>query len=333
MAPPPISIFGHRGACAFFPEHSLPSYARAAADGADYLEPDLVISRDGVLIARHEPNLAATTDVARFPDFADRFTTKVIDGHKQRGWFAEDFTLAELKRLRTVERRPATRPLSAAHDGEAPLVTWDELLDFTAAESARQGRPIGLVPELKHSSYFRSIGLPLEEPFLASLDHRALAGAPLIVQSFEIANLKAIRAAIGRPSTIRLMQLVDPARPPQDRAHLTAGAMLSPAGLAAIAGYADILGPDKASVIPCDLDGRLGHPTALVADAAATGLPVMPYTFRPENRFLPADLRSDAGPDARHEAGSIAEIRAYVMAGIAGLFADDPALARRAIGS
>lgn len=331
MAPPRTAIFGHRGACAFFPEHSLPSYARAAADGADYLEPDLVISRDGVLVARHEPNLAPTTDVARFPEFADRFITKVIDGHEHNGWFAEDFTIAELKRLRTVERRPATRPASAAHDGEAPLVIWDELIAFAATESARLGRPIGLVPELKHSSYFRSIGRPLEEPFLASLSHPYLQTAPLIVQSFETANLRMIRAAIGRHPTIRLMQLVDPARPPQDQPALAARDMLAPAGLGTIAGYADILGPDKASVIPLRPDGSLGQPTTLVADAAAAGLPVMPYTFRPENRFLPADLRSDEGPDERHDAGSIAEIRAFVEAGIAGLFADDPALARRAV--
>lgn len=332
-----VEVFGHRGASALRPEHTLAAYTRAIADGADFIEPDLVISKDGVLIARHEPNIADTTDVAKHPEFAGRRTTKLIDGKPQEGWFTEDFTLAELKTLRAIERLPQLRPANTAFDGQFGLVTWAEMVDFAAAEAKARGRMIGLVPELKHSTYFRSIGKPLEEAFLPTLRHSYLRRAPLVIQSFETANLKAVRAAIRRPRNVRLMQLIDPSSRPADvvaaGGDLTSAAMMTPDGLTTIAAYADIVAPDTRSIIPLDAQKRLAQPTALVANARAAGLQLMCYTFRPENYFLPADLQDGKGPAARNEAGSISEMRAYVAAGIDGLFTDDPALARRAVGA
>ena len=297
-----------------------------------------MISKDGVLIIRHENNIAGTTDVAKHPEFADRKTDKVIDGQKQTGWFVEDFTLAELKTLRAIERLPQLRPQNAAMDGQFDLVTWYEMIDFAAAEAAARGRVIGLVPELKHSTYFQSIGMPLEDRFLASLGHDYVRRCPLVIQSFEIANLRYLRAKLGRPGNVRLMQLTsgdDPALRPADVVKADAGptyrAMMAAAGLAEIALYADILAPDTRSIIPLGPDKRLARPSPIVADAHKAGLQVMPYTFRPENYFLAADFQDKAGPAARNEAGSIAEMRAYVATGIDGFFTDDPGLGRRAL--
>ncbi|MBJ6120815.1 glycerophosphodiester phosphodiesterase [Sphingomonas mollis] len=326
-------VFAHRGASAWRPEHTLPAYARAIRDGADYIEPDLVMTRDGVLVARHENDIADTTDVARHPRFADRRTTKTIDGMPHTGWFTEDFTLDELKTLRAIERLGHVRPESRSYDGLFPILTWDEIVDFTAAESARLHRPIGLVPELKHSTYFAGIGLPLEDAFIASIArHPWLRTAPLEVQSFEAANLRYLRDRLGRPANLRLMQLIGDAdaRPADDPA-LSYAAMTTPAGLADIARYADVVAPSARAVIPTGPDDRLLAPTSLVADAHAAGLLVRVWTFRPENRFLAADFRDDAGPDARNPAGSIAEMRAWLATGIDGFFTDDPALGKAAL--
>lgn len=333
-----IEVFGHRGASALCPEHTLASYARAIADGADFIEPDLVVSKDGVLVVRHENNIAETTDVARHPEFAGRRTDRIVDGQRQVGWFVEDFTLAELKTLRAVERLPLLRPRNAALDGRFDLVTWPEMIDFAAAEALTRGRPIGLIPELKHSTYFRSIGLPLEDRFLATLAaHDYTRRFPLVIQSFEIGNLQYLRGKLGSRDGLRLMQLVagEPAGlRPADVASaggtLTYRAMTMPAGLAAVARYADILSPDTRSIIPLQPDGRLGQAGPLIADAHRAGLLVMPYTFRPENHFLPVGLRDGGGDAARNPPGSIAEMRRYLAAGIDGFFTDDPALGRQA---
>jgi len=332
-----VEIFGHRGASALRPEHTLASYAKAIADGADFIEPDLVISKDNVLIIRHENNIAETTDVARHPEFTGRKTEKVIDGQKQVGWFVEDFTLAELKMLRAIERLPQLRPQNAAMDGHFDLVTWEEMIDFAAAEAAARARPIGLVPELKHSTYFQSIGMPLEDRFLATLAHDYTQRCPLVIQSFEIANLKYIRQKIGRRANTRLMQLLDgtdPALKPADVVKvggaLTYAAMMQPAGLVDIAAYADILSPDTRSIIALGADRKLLRPAPVTADAHKAGLQVMPYTFRPENYFLAADFRNADGPAARNPAGSVAEMRAYLAAGVDGFFTDDPGLGRMA---
>lgn len=337
-APRPIPlVFAHRGASALRPEHTLGAYAKAIQDGADYIEPDLVATRDGVLIARHENNIAETTDIARRPEFAARRARKTIDGQPQTGWFTEDFTLAELKTLRAIERLGALRPESRGYDGQFQVLTFEEIVDFTAAEAAARGRVIGLVPELKHSTYFAGIGLPLEDRLLAALAaHDYTRRNPIEIQSFEVANLRYLRRKIGRPANIRLMQLVaEGAIVPPDIAagggSLTFAAMTTPAGLREIAGYADVVAPPVRGVIPLGPDGRLGQPRPIVGDAHAAGLLVRVWTFRPENRFLAAEFRDAAGEDARNPAGSIAEIRRYLATGIDGFFTDDPALGRAAV--
>ncbi|WP_341207584.1 glycerophosphodiester phosphodiesterase [uncultured Sphingomonas sp.] len=330
-------VFAHRGASALRPEHTLGAYAKAIADGADFIEPDLVPTKDGVLVARHENNIVETTDVADHPEFAARRTTKTIDGEQQTGWFTEDFTLAELKTLRAKERLGAVRPESRSYDGQFQIVTLDEVIDFAAAEAAARGRTIGLVPELKHSTYFAGIGLPVEDRFLAVLAaHAYTRRAPVQLQSFEVANLRYVRGKRPKGGNLRLVQLIgDPTQKPADVAKaggaLDYRTMVSPAGLREMAGYADIVAPNTRMLIPLAADERLGAPTTLVADAHAAGLEVCPWTFRPENRFLAADFRSTAGPDARHDAGSIAEMRRYIALGIDSFFTDDPALGRQAV--
>lgn len=332
-----VELFGHRGAPALRPEHTLASYAKAIADGADYIEPDLCITKDGVLVARHEAFLSETTDVASRPEFASKRARKAIDGKPQEGWFVEDFTLAELKTLRAVERLPKVRPQNTAYDGMFQVLTWDEIIDFAAAHAATTGQVIGLIPELKHSTYFSSIGLPLEDRFLKTLnDHEYTRRCPLEIQSFEIANLKYLRSVLGKRKNIRLMQLVEggdirPADVVAAGGDLTFGKMCSKQGLRDIAQYADVVAPYNRYLIPLQADGKLGQPTSLINDAHDAGLLVHTWTFRPENRFLPADFRDDKGEDARNEKGSIAEIQRYIAAGIDGFFSDDSAVARRAI--
>lgn len=333
-------LYAHRGASAVFPEHTLAAYARAILDGADFVEPDLVCTRDGVLVARHENAITDTTDVATRPAFADRKTRKTIDGQAHEGWFVSDFTLAELKTLRAVERLLKMR--GTAGDGRFQVLSLEEIIDFVAAESAARGRSIGLVPELKHSTWFAAAGLALEERLVSTLTaHAYTRSAPVTVQSFETANLKALRKTLGRASNVRLAQLavaggrLDALRPADVAlagGSLTYGEMLSARGLREVAQYADVVAPMHRAVIPLRADERLDKPSALVADAHRAGLDVVAWTFRPENAFLAADFRNGEGPDVRNEAGSIAEIRRYLETGIDGLFSDDVALARRAIG-
>ncbi|BAK67641.1 glycerophosphoryl diester phosphodiesterase [Sphingobium sp. SYK-6] len=330
-------VLAHRGCSALRPEHSAGAYAKAIADGADYIEPDIVITADGVLVARHENDIASTTDVASRPEFARRRTTKRIDGHSVTGWFTEDFTLAELKTLRTIERLGDLRPESRGYDGQFPILTLDEVIELAATEGAAHGRVVGLVPEIKHSTYFAGIGLPIEDRLLATLAaHEQSRRHPVEIQSFEIGNLRSLRERIGRGSNIRLMQLLgERDETPADIAaaggSLTYGEMATPAGLRAIAAYADTVSPSSRMLIPLDAEGRLGEPSSLVRDAHEAGLLVGAYTFRPENRFLPLELRDGAGNDARNEAGSIAEIRRYLALGVDRFFTDDPALGRIAV--
>jgi glycerophosphoryl diester phosphodiesterase len=335
------TLYAHRGASALRPEHTLASYAKAIQDGADFVEPDLVCTKDGMLLVRHENAITDTTDVALHPEFAARRNRKVIDGEAHDGWFVSDFTLAELKTLRAVERLPKLR--GTAYDGQFQLVSFEEMIDFVAAEAAARGRTIGIIPELKHATWFAAAGLPLEDRFVSTLKaHAYTRRAPVTVQSFETANLKALRKVIGKAdgTNVRLAQLVvaggayDKLRPADVAAAggaLTYGEMVSARGLRDMAQYADVVAPITRAVIPLGKDERLLAPTSLVADAHQAGLPVVVWTFRPENAFLAADFRNDAGPAARNEAGSVAEIRRYLETGIDGLFSDDTALARKAI--
>ena len=333
-------VFGHRGACALRPEHTLASYAKAIADGADYVEPDLVCTKDGVLVARHEDEISTTTDVAARPEFASRHTSKIIDGATYSGWFVSDFTLAELKTLRAKERIPEVRAANTAFDGQFQVPTFEEIIDFVAAQSATSGKVVGIIPELKNSTFFKSIGLPLEDRFLAILEsHEYTRRAPVEIQSFEIANLKYLRGKLGKlgkRANIRIMQLTgDPHKSPADV--VAAGGktlwaeVTSAAGLKEVAKYADVVAPNVQVLIPRDAAGNLGRPTNVIRDAHGAGLLVHTWTFRPENRFLPKEFRDGAGDSARNVEGSIKEIRRYLDAGIDGFFTDDPAVGRAAL--
>jgi glycerophosphoryl diester phosphodiesterase len=331
-------LMAHRGASALRPEHTLGAYAKAIADGADFVEPDLVATKDGVLVARHENDISGTTDIAAHKEFAGRRTTKTIDGTPVTGWFTEDFTLAELKTLHARERLSSVRPESQSYDGAFQIVTLGEVADFVAAEAAARGRTIGLIPELKHSTYFAGIGLPLEPRLIAGLSASAyLRRAPVIIQSFEVGNLKLLRNRLAGLPNVQLMQLIeDPDHAPYDTVaagkRRTYAEMLTPKGLAEIARYADWLAPATRMIIPLGEDGKLAAPSGLVATAHAAGLLVGTWTFRPENRFLAADFRSTQGEDARNPAGSVAEIKRYLAEGLDGFFTDDPALGRQALG-
>ncbi|MFG1878517.1 glycerophosphodiester phosphodiesterase [Sphaerisporangium sp. NPDC049003] len=327
LGPRPI-VIGHRGACAYRPEHTLLSYETAIRMGADFIEPDLVSTKDHVLVARHENEISHTTDVATHPEFATRRTTKVIDGRRLTGWFTEDFTLAELRTLRAVERLPGLRPGSAAFDGRARVATFDEI----AALARRAG--VGLYPETKHPGYFASIGLPLEEPMLATLDRYGWRERtdPVFIQSFETANLKALR---GR-TRLRLIQLLESSGAPEDLVvsgdPRTYRDLATPEGLREIAAYADGIGPSVGLVLPTGAGGTLGAPTTLVGDAHRAGLAVHVWTVRPENSELPADYRlgDPAAPGYASAHGDMAGwlTRLYEL-GVDGVFTDDPGIARR----
>lgn len=335
-----IELFAHRGASALRPEHTLASYVLAIRQGADFIEPDLVCTQDGVLVARHENNLTETTDVALRPEFASRKTKKTIDGITEEGWFVEDFKLDELKKLRAIERLAAVRTWNNAYNGLYQVPTFEEVIELVAAESAAIGRPIGLVPEIKHSTYHQRIGLKMEDRFIEVLkSHRYTQTAPLEIQSFEVSNLKYMRERLGRAPNLRIMQLVSfgpgPAGMPGDayasQSGLTYEIMISSQGMKDIAKYADVVAPNTRMVIPLDANQRMTQPTALVSHAHDAGLLVHTWTFRPENRFLAADFRNNAGENARNEQGSIAEMQTYLQAGIDGFFSDDSELGRKAI--
>ena len=319
-----ITFFAHRGAPGYRPEHTLAGYALAIKLGADYIEPDLVSTKDGVLIARHENEIGGTTNVADHPEFADRKTTKVIDGNTVTGWFTEDFTLKEIKTLRAKERLPSVRPGNTQYDGLYEIPTFDEVLALAKKEGGKYHRTIGVSPETKHPTYFRSIGLSLEGPMLRSLTRAGLndGHAKVVIQSFETSNLR----KLSRQTRIPLVQLTSASGSPYD--HVVAGDpgtyadMMSPAGLKSVAKYADWIGPDKNSVIPRDSQGFLKAPTPLVEDAHAAGLKVVAYTFREENQFLPADFRIGTDPNAKGDI--FGELKAYFAAGLDGFFADYP---------
>ena len=315
-------VIAHRGASGYRPEHTLEAYRLAIAMGADYVEPDLVSTKDGVLVARHENEIGGTTDVADHPELADRRTTKVVDGRTITGWFTEDLTLAELKTLRAKERLPQVRPANTTYDGRFEVPTFDEILDLVATESIRLGRRIGVYPETKHPSHFASIGLPMEVPLLETLarhglDHR---DAPVFLQSFEVGTLRRLRTMTALP----LIQLVDRAGSPYDLAQVGDGRsyrdLVSPTGLEEISRYAAGVGVAKELVLPRDPAGRITQPTGLVDDAQACGLLVHVWTLRAENRFLAADFRVGTSPVAFGDA--IAEDEAFLEAGVDGFFTD-----------
>ncbi len=314
---PPV-IIAHRGASGERPEHTLASYQLAIEQGADFIEPDLVLTKDHVLVARHENDISDTTDIAAHPEFANRRATKTIDGHKVTGWFTEDFTLAEIKRLRARERLPSLR--GTAHDDQYEIPTFEEILKLLARVNEGRDHRIGVYPETKHPSYFASIGLSHEGPMLALLDRFGYHGrtAPVFIQSFEVGNLKALRAKTDLP----LIQLMDGEGGPADAPTLRYAAMATPAGLRTVAHYADGIGPNKMMIIARTVIGNLDEPTSLVSDAHAAGLKVHPWTFRRENYFLP--LADKGGINPAGHGNLAAEIRAYLATGIDGFFSDNP---------
>lgn len=306
-------IIAHRGASGERPEHTRAAYERAIQQGADFIEPDLVMTRDGVLIVRHENEISGTTDVVARPEFAARRTTKAIDGETVTGWFTEDFTLAELKTLRARERLPDLRPANTAFDGQEPILTFEEVLDIAAAAD------VGVVPELKHPTYFAALGLPMEDAFVATLERRGLTGAdaPILIQCFEVGPLQRLRARIAAP----LLQLIAASGGPFDRSDRSYADMTTPDGLADIAVYADWIGAEAALIEPTP-----GAPTALIADAHAGGLKVAAWTFRAENAFLPeADRIGDAPAGHGRLRERLARFAEY---GLDAAFMDQPALGR-----
>lgn len=297
-------IIAHRGASGHRPEHTLEGYRLGAEMGADFIEPDLVSTKDGVLIARHENEIGGTTDVA--VRFTSRRTTKTIDGQAITGWFTEDFTLAEIKTLRARERL-AFR--SHAYDGQFAIPTFDEVIELAQRLGRELNRPIGVYPETKHPTYFRNIGLPLEEKLIASLAKHGWnrKDAPVFIQSFEPDSLRLLRTK----TSVRLIQLTSDA------------AMVDTAGLKTIASYADGIGPEKRLIVPIGADGSIGAPTDLVQRAHAAGLLVHIWTIRVDKEFLPAGYRG------RGEA----EYEQFRDLGVDGLFTDFPDVAAKVLRS
>ncbi|TWG20653.1 glycerophosphodiester phosphodiesterase [Actinoplanes teichomyceticus] len=314
-------VVGHRGASGYRPEHTLASYELAARMGADYMEPDLVSTKDGVLVCRHEPEIGGTTDVASRPEFAGRKRTVVLDGVSVTGWWTQDFTLAELKTLRATERIPAVRQHNTLFDGLFQVPTFQEVLDLRKRLSKELDREIGVFPETKHPTFFRNLGLELETPLVRTLRRNGLdrRGAKVFVQSFEAANLRTL--ADRHRVEVPLVFLTSAAGTPFDDPRSYAD-YLTPAGLKELSEFVDGLGPDKGQIIPRNADGTLAAPTGLVRNAHHAGLKVIPYTFRAENSFLPAELRAGADPAAFGKA--IDEQITFLRTGIDGLFTDQP---------
>jgi len=322
-SPTPI-VIGHRGASGHRPEHTLASYRLAIRQGADVIEPDLVPTRDGVLVARHENEISGTTDIANHPEFADRRTTKTIDGAQVTGWFTEDFTLAELKTLRARERLPELRPANTRFDGEFEIPTLQEIIDLARKAERWAERAIAIYPETKHPTYFRDIGLPLEPLVARILRANGLDGpdAPVLLQSFEPGSLQELNGLVDSPL---FLNLNDRGRPydfvvsgdPRTYADLA-----RPEGLRWIATWGDGVSVNKNLIVPRDSSGRLTQPTSVVADAHAAGLTVHSWTFRNENTFLPVDFRNGADPAAWGDAA--AEYALFFGLGLDGVFSDFP---------
>jgi glycerophosphoryl diester phosphodiesterase len=297
---PEIVVIAHRGASGERPEHTIESYRLAIEEGADYIEPDLVMTRDGVLIARHENEIGGTTDVAQHPEFASRRRTQIIDGETMTGWFTEDFTLAEIKSLRARERLPELRPQNCAFDGCCTVPTFDEIMQLATEANQRNGGTlrIGVYPETKHPAHFAGIGLPQERAVLDTLQRHAYAadGSPVFIQSFDPRNLRELRGMTSLP----LVQLLE---------HELGD-------LGEIAKYADAIGIAKVLATP---EG--------VRAAHAVNLKVHVWTFRAENEFLPDDLKIGSSPAAHGDLD--AEIQRFLNRGIDGFFVDFPAVGVR----
>ena len=318
-------VVGHRGASGYRPEHTLAAYELAVRMGADVIEPDLVPTKDGQLVARHENEIGGTTDVADHPEFANRRTTKTIDGVSVTGWFTEDFTLAELRTLRVVERIPAVRQRNTLYNGLFQVPTLQEVIDLAKRLSREHRRTIAIIPETKHPTYFRkSAGLPLEPRVIEIIKRNGLdrPDGRVILQSFEPTSARMLDKALR----VQVTQLISASGAPFDTIDNGHGPtyadMLTPQGLKEISTYADWIGPEKTLIIPNRPDGTIGAPTTLVRDAHGAGLKLAPYTFRNENQFLPVDLRNGTVPSDYGQA--LREYELFYRTGIDAVFSDNP---------
>nr|WP_218855902.1 glycerophosphodiester phosphodiesterase family protein [Nocardioides daedukensis] len=320
-------VVAHRGASGYRPEHTLEAYRLAIRMGADAIELDLVPTSDGLLVARHESEISATTDIEAHREFAMRRTSRMVDGIERNGWFVEDFTLAEIKSLTARERLATIRPDSAAYDGACGIPSLNEVLAMVRAESVRGNRSIGVLLELKHAAYFDSIGLPLDRLLLADLRRHEVdhPRSRVSVMSFEPTILRRL-ASQTRVELIQLLEAAD--QQPSDfvaaRDQRTYGDLCTPEGLAWIDEYADGIGAHKSLVLPRDPSGSIGAASNLVRDAHRLWLTVHVWTLRAENRFLPRNLRTSAGAGAPGDLA--AEARAFLDAGVDGLITDHPDL-------
>lgn len=335
-------IIAHRGASGYRPEHTLAAYELAIDLGADYVEPDLVSTRDGVLVARHENEISGTTNVSEHPEFKDRFKTKEIDGEKVKGWFTEDFTLAELKTLRAKERLPQIREHNTIYNGRYEIPTFQEVIDLVKKKNAEKHRQIGIYPEAKHPSYFASIGLPIEKSLLGTLKSNGLdsPASKVFIQCFEPSTLKRFHTQTKLP----LIQLVDEEGKPYDWVKendpRTCADMITPKGLAEIASYAQGIGPNKNLILPRDHEGKLLKASTLVSEAHKAHLLVHPWTMRNENQFLPVDFRKPEKPSGETKGLSpingsdygdaFAEYKLLYDLGVDGVFSEQPDTAREA---
>ncbi|WP_327366337.1 glycerophosphodiester phosphodiesterase [Streptomyces sp. NBC_01217] len=322
---PVPTVIGHRGTSGYRPEHTLGSYQLALDMGAHIVEQDLVPTKDGHLVCRHENDITATTDVSDHPEFASRRTTKSVDGVSLTGWFTEDFTLAELKTLRAKERIPGTRQKNTLYDGRWEIPTFEEVLRWADREGRRRGKPVWLYVETKHPTYFRGLGLGLEEPLAKLLRRydRHRKQSPLILQSFEPGSVQRLSKLVATP---RVVLLSGAGSRPWDFVASgdprTVDDLVKPEGLKWMSSFAQGIGPTLDLIIPKDATGRLAAPTALVKDAHAQGLVLHPYTMRNENTFLPADFRRGTDPNAYGDA--FGAFQAYFATGIDGIFSDNP---------
>ncbi len=325
-------VLGHRGASGYLPEHTIEAYRRAIELGADYIEPDLVSTKDGHLIARHEPMLDDTTDVKTRAEFASKKTTKTLDGIKTTGFFASDFTLAEIKRLRAIQPR-GSRPQQ--FNGLYQIPTLQEIIEMVQGENSRRARTTGIYPETKHPSFHSALGLPLEDKLVAILDRYGWnnAYAPVFIQSFETGNLKYLRTR----TPCKLIQLIDaddvgpdgkltfaaPYDKPYNHAILGDSRgfadLVTKAGLAEIATYANGIGPWKPYIASFAGSNTTPITTTLIQDAHAAGLAVHAYTFRND------------GLAAQYQGKPADEYNQFFLMGVDGVFTDftDTAFAAR----
>ena len=308
-------IIAHRGASGDRPEHTLAAYELAIEQGADYVEPDLVVTKDLVLVARHENELSGTTDVANREEFEHLRREKTIDGRRVAGWFAEDFTLAELRTLRVKERVANIRPDNTRYNGLFQVPTFAEVVQLVRAKEAETGRKIGPYPELKHPSFLlEAEGIDAVDLMLRELRDLGIEPSdPLFIQCFEVGTLR----RLNQRSDYRLVQLIHPEGGPVDEPTMRYAEMVTPSGLAEVAEYADGIGPWLGYV----LDSDTMEPTGLVAAAHAEGLKIHPWTLRKENGFLPASLQGNGGPS---DDGQYTTLwTATIASGVDGFFVDN----------